>query len=72
MNECRSPRTSSQRVKLVVSKHKLNEKASTRELSIIGVDPAVDAFQFNGASQPPRAPQDAVADEACLFRTGRD
>ena len=35
--------------KLVVSKHKLKERASMREVGIIGVDLAEDVFQVHGA-----------------------
>jgi transposase len=43
---------------LVVSKHKLKERASMEEVSIIGVDLAKNLFQLHGAA----------ADGAVVFR----
>src|SRR5690606_554004 len=55
---CRSPLTASRCAKLVVSKHKLKERASMGKVSIIGVDLAKNVFQVHGAA----------ADGSVLFR----
>ena len=47
---CRSPLTASRCAILVVSKHKLKERASMGEVSIIGVDLAKNVFQPHGAA----------------------
>jgi hypothetical protein len=45
---CRSPLTASQRAKFAVSKHKLKERASMGEGTIIGFDLAEDVFEVHG------------------------
>ena len=47
---CRSPQTASQCAKLAVLKHKLKERASMGEVTIIGVDLAKNVFQVHGAA----------------------
>jgi hypothetical protein len=42
--------TASRCAKLVVSKHKLKERASMEEVSIIGIDLAKNVFQAHGAA----------------------
>ena len=45
---------------LVVSKHKLKERASMEEVSIIGVDLAKNVFQLHGAAADGLASADVV------------
>lgn len=52
------PLTASRCAKLVVSKHKLKERASMRGVGFIGVDLAKNVFQVHGAA----------ADGSVLFR----
>ena len=54
--------TASRCAKLVVSKHKLKERASMGEVTIIGVDLAKNVFQVHGAAADGsvRVPQEAV------------